>query len=324
MAKNNFTDQVCETSQTWSVPEVLVITGPTASGKSEVSLILAEKLGTEIVSADSMQVYRGLEIGTAKPSKEDLSRVRHHLIDIVDFGEQFDVYEYQKQARGALRKIIKEHGVAILTGGTGLYIRAAIEDLKFPPKEEHVRKELEAELEKHGEEKLFRQLREVDPAAAEEIDPKNTRRVIRALEVFRITGKPFSRILVDWADRTTIFSTKIFVISRPREELYDRINRRVDKMIQSGLVEETEGLVKKGFKERLTSWQAIGYKEIIDFLEGSKSLEQAAEEIKTRTRKYAKRQLTWFRSDPRIIWIDASRGETPIEMADKIIKELKE
>ena len=303
------------------LPKILVIVGPTASGKTALSIKLAEKLGGEIVSADSRQIYRGMNIGTAKPpfspasqrvdTKTSVPRsnrgtqvsegIPHHLIDIRNPNEDYSVADYKHDAIKVIHGILKRGKLPILVGGTGLYVKAVVENLDIPKvaAKPELRKKLEIELKQKGLGKLFEKLTALDPEAAYIVDPKNPRRVIRALEVALSTGKPFT---AQRKKKKPLFETEIIGIALPPEKLRERIETRVDQMIQDGLVEETRNLYKK--YGRVKALDAIGYREIIDYLDGKISLEEAIRQIKMNTRHYAKRQITWFRKDKNVLWID--------------------
>jgi len=303
------------------LPKILVIVGPTASGKTALSIKLAEKLGGEIVSADSRQIYRGMNIGTAKPpfsptsqrvdTKTSVPRsnrgtqvsegIPHHLIDIRNPNEDYSVADYKHDAIKVIHGILKRGKLPILVGGTGLYVKAVVENLDIPKvaAKPELRKKLEIELKQKGLGKLFEKLTALDPEAAYIVDPKNPRRVIRALEVALSTGKPFT---AQRKKKKPLFETEIIGIALPPEKLRERIETRVDQMIQDGLVEETRNLYKK--YGRVKALDAIGYREIIDYLDGKISLEEAIRQIKMNTRHYAKRQMTWFRKDKNVLWID--------------------
>jgi len=299
-------------------PRCVLIAGPTAVGKSEIALSLAEQLGGEIVSADSMQVYRGLEIGTAKPSPADRARVPHHLIDILDLNESFDAAQFVRHAQQAVAEIQARGHVPVFCGGTGLYFKAFLEGLgEAPPADAKVRAELEA----MPMESLLAELRERDPATYEKIDRKNPRRVIRALEVIRLTGKPFSAQRSEWKPgvRSQKPEAGFFCFTRSSSDLHARINIRVDAMFKRGLVAEAQHLLQHGLAENKTAMQAIGYRQVVEYLRGERSLPETIELVKIRTRQFAKRQLTWFRAQKNLQWIELE----PDEPLDKIIKGLR-
>jgi tRNA dimethylallyltransferase len=285
----------------------IFIAGPTAVGKSEIALRLAERIGGEIISVDSMQVYRGLDVGTAKPSVEEQQRVRHHLIDVAELNETFDAARFVTLAKAAVADLQSRGKVAIFCGGTGLYFKAYLEGLgEAPPADPLLRSQLEAT----PIEELLKELQQRDPVTFEKIDRQNPRRVVRALEVIRLTGKPFSEQRAAWK---TTSHPNLFGISRPTSELVDRIHRRVDDMFRLGLVAETERLLKCSLEENRTAMQAIGYKQVVEHLRGERSLPETIELIKIRTRQFAKRQLTWFRRQMQLQWVTAEDGLKAIE-----------
>jgi tRNA dimethylallyltransferase len=294
-------------------PPLLLIAGPTAVGKSEVALLLAEKAAGEIVSVDSMQVYCGLDIGTAKPSAADRHRVPHHLIDVADLHEPFDAAKFALLARQAVAEIQLRGHVPILCGGTGLYFKAFLEGIgEAPPADEKLRAELEAA----PQEKLLRELSERDPAIYEKIDRQNPRRVIRAIEVIRLSGKPFSQQRSDWKTENLKLNTEnFFCLTRPAAELQGRIDVRVDEMFRRGLVAETEELLKRGLAQNKTAMQALGYRQVVEHLRGERSLPETIELVKIRTRQFAKRQMTWFRRQLNLRWMDWKSGETADDVA---------
>lgn len=287
-----------------SKPRLIAIVGPTASGKSALALELAEKLGGEIVSADSMQVYRGMDIGTAKPSREEQQRVPHHLIDIAEPNETYSVGRYQADACRAIASVHERGTVPILTGGSGLYVNSITHNLDLSARQEPD-PALRRELGELGGEELYLRLQQEDAQAAARIHPHNIVRVRRALEIALSSPE----VPYDFDRWDTPYDLRIAAISRPREELYERINRRVDQMMEQGLAAEVEGLYRR-FGSGGSALQAIGYKEIIAYLEGRLgSLGEAADLIKLNTRHFAKRQLTWFRRDPRIVWLGSPQEQ---------------
>jgi tRNA dimethylallyltransferase len=279
----------------------ILLAGPTAVGKSEIALRLAEQLGGEIVSVDSMQVYRGLDIGTAKPPPSERARVPHHLIDVVELTDAFDAAKFAALAHRAVAEIQVRGRVPILCGGTGLYFKAFLEGLgEAPPAD----KELRAQLEATPLEELLRELKERDPATYDKIDRRNPRRVIRAVEVIRLTGKPFSDQRAGWNAERGTRSTEFFGFSRAAADLRRRIDARVDEMFRRGLVEETRRLLERGLAQNKTAMQAIGYRQVVEHLQGERPLNETIELVKIRTRQFAKRQMTWFRKQPGIQWIE--------------------
>ncbi|MGZ5293258.1 MAG: tRNA (adenosine(37)-N6)-dimethylallyltransferase MiaA [Actinomycetota bacterium] len=285
----------------------LALVGPTASGKTEAAIGLALGLGAEIVSVDSMLVYRGMDVGTAKPTSAERARVPHHLIDLAEPSEPFSVARYQALGRTALAGIETRGRPALLSGGSGLYFRALVDDLEFPGTDAATRGELEAEASAVGADALYRRLAEMDPIAAAKIEPGNVRRTVRALEVAAITGRPFSSFAAAWerypADRVRAAGVRL-----APEALRARIGGRVLSMVESGLLDEVRGLVERGFGGWLTSTQAIGYAEFAAHLRGRLTLDEAVERTVSRTRQLARRQVAWFRRDPRIRWFEAGEG----------------
>ena len=275
--------------------------GPTAVGKTVTSLTVAERLGAEIVSVDSMQIYRGMDIGTAKASTTDRERVPHHLLDLFEPSRDVSVAEFQELARAAIEDIAARGCLPLLVGGSGLYFRAVVDDLEFPPREPSVRRALEDEAESLGPEVLHERLTELDPQAAARMEPTNTRRIVRALEVIELTGRPFSEN-VSWERFESRYELKVVGIARPREVLYERIAERVDSMLESGLIEETRALQEKGMSR--TARQALGYRQILEAEPGT-SREQIRDEIVRVTKRFARRQESWFKSDPRVVWFAA-------------------
>lgn len=288
---------------------VICVVGPTASGKTDVAQLLAQNLGGEVVSADSMQIYRGMDIGTGKlPEEERL--VPHFGFDLVNPGEPYSAAVYQQYARECFSDIDKRRKRALLVGGTGLYVRAAIDAYDFPKGEQvdnPVREKWTAYYEENGADNLWERLREQDPESASVIHPNNVRRVIRAFELLE-EGTTYATQKENLASIQQAVPAKFIGLAVDPEILNRRIERRVDNMIDGGLVSEVERLLDKGFREGITAPQAIGYKEIVSALDGDISLDEAIEQIKTATRRYAKRQRTWFRKDARIAWIDADSG----------------
>lgn len=287
---------------------LVVIVGPTASGKTAVSIDLAKRLNGEIVSADSRLLYRGMDIGTAKPTAVEQENVPHHLIDVADPDETWSLALYQRTAYQVIDSIMERSKLPILVGGTGQYVRAIIEGWRIPPQapDESLRESLSRWAEMIGPEGLHQRLATVDPQAAEMIDYRNMRRTIRALEVILNTGERFSDLRKKQQCRYTPF---IFGISRPREVLYQRIDQRIDQMIADGLVEEVQTLLQSGYQADLPTLSAIGYGEIIQYLNNQVSLEEAVTLIRRNTRIFVRRQANWFKpDDPRIHWVEAAEG----------------
>ena len=284
--------------------KILVLIGPTAVGKTELSLLLAEEFKAEIISADSMQVYRGMDIGTAKPTPAERRRVPHHLLDVVDPDESFNVADYVDLAEQVLSELKAQGTTPLLTGGTGLYVDALLQGFLFPdaPADPKIRQELEEQAERDPQ-SLHRELQRVDPVSAQRMHPNDLRRIIRALEVYRRTGEPISLLQQKREQQKRPYDPLYVGLTRERQELYERINRRVDLMLEQGLVEEVAGLLEK-YPSQPTALQALGYKEIAMYLRGEMSLEEAVELLKRDTRRYAKRQLSWFRRNKRIHWLN--------------------
>jgi tRNA dimethylallyltransferase len=280
---------------------LLAIVGPTASGKTELALEVAESLGAEIVCADSTTVYRGMDVGTAKPTLERRSHVPHHLVDVAEPSEPFTVARYQRLAREAIADVRTRGHVPLLVGGSGLYVRAVVDELVFPPTDPEVRERLHREATDAGAVEMYRRLSELDPAAADRIEPDNVRRTVRALEVAEITGRPFSSYADAW-DRHPPGRVRAAGIDVPRSELYERIEARVRGQLAEGLIEEVKELAHRGLTGWLTASQAIGYAEFARHLEGELSLDEAVARTVKRTKALARRQLAWFRRDPRVRW----------------------
>jgi tRNA dimethylallyltransferase len=286
-------------------------------GKSEVALELAQRLGGEIISVDSMQVYRGMNIGTAKPTAEQRSRVPHHLIDVVDIAHPFDAAQFVTLANRAIKEIQSRGRVVILCGGTGLYFRALFDGLGPSPAGSP---ELRQQLEGAPLAELLRELAEQDPATYARIDRNNPRRVVRAIEVIRLTGRPYSAQRADWSKSgDSQGQPRIFGLTRDPGELHSRIATRVDLMFAQGLVDETEALLKSGLASNRTALQALGYRQVVDYLKGVRSLAETIELVKIRTRQFAKRQMTWFRRQPAIDWLHIAAGQTAEQVASKIL-----
>ncbi|HWW00752.1 MAG TPA: tRNA (adenosine(37)-N6)-dimethylallyltransferase MiaA [Candidatus Acidoferrum sp.] len=298
-------------------PRVLLLAGPTAVGKSEIALLLAERLGAEIVSVDSMQVYRGLDIGTAKPSTAELARVRHHLIDVADLADSFDAAQFLRLARSAVADIHARGKVALLCGGTGLYFKAFLQGLgETPPGNLQLR----AQLQTTPLPELLNELAERDPVTFERIDRQNPRRIIRAVEVIRLTGKPFSQQRAVWgqSNRLAPSASHFFGLIRSTEDLRRRIAARVDDMFRRGMVAETEQLLRRGLVNNQTAMQALGYRQVAEYLQGVRSLPETIELVRIRTRQFAKRQMTWFRRQLPLTWIHLTTSDAPDNVAKRI------
>lgn len=288
---------------------LIVLTGPTAVGKTSLSISLAKAVNGEIISADSMQVYKKMDIGSAKIRKEEMQGVRHYLIDVLEPDEEFHIVKFQQMAKQAMEKIYARGKVPILVGGTGFYIQAVTRDIDFTgaEQEDQYRTELEQLAEEKGAEYLHDMLREKDPASAETIHANNVKRVIRALEFYHQNGTPISAHNEEQKKQVSPYNLAYFVLNAPRDILYDRIDKRVDQMLADGLVREVEELKETGCHRGMVSMQGLGYKEILAYLEGEYPLEEAVRILKRDTRHFAKRQLTWFRREPDVIWLDKDK-----------------
>ncbi len=297
----------------------VLILGPTASGKSAVALELAERLGGEIVSVDSMQVYRGLDIGTAKPSIAEQARIRHHLVDVAELKESFDAARFEILARATVAAIQARGQVPILCGGTGLYFSAWLGGLGSAPPADPT---LRAELAMTPLEVLLQELAQRDPVTFGEIDRHNRRRVVRAVEVIRLTGQPFSSQRAHWGEIPADLAGRCFGLLRDRRDLHERIARRVDEMFDRGLVEETERLLGTGLATNPTALQAIGYRQVAEHLGGLRGLRETIELVKVRTRQFAKRQLTWFRGQMDCEWIEVGGTMATSGVTDTLIQHL--
>ena len=286
--------------------QILAIVGPTAVGKTKLSLRLAQDLAGEIISADSMQIYKGMDIGTAKATSEERKIVPHHMIDIVDPEQEFSVADFQSEVDELIPKIDQRGKLPMLVGGTGLYIKSVIQGFLFPDMEKdwELRNRLEAEAEEKGTEHVHDKLKEVDPKLADKLHPNDLRRVIRGIEVYRQTGKTITHFKQKAKERPPRYEADKIGLFREREKLYERINKRVDNMIEQGLVTEVKNLYQQGYDLELTSMQALGYKQLIKHFEGEYDLEEAIRLIKRDTRHFAKKQLTWFKRDDSIKWFD--------------------
>lgn len=280
-----------------------VLTGPTGSGKSEILLKLFREFSDlEVISADSRQIYRGLDIGTDKPTPEQRERYRFHLIEIISPGERYTAFDFTRDARRLLKKIQSEGRKPLVCGGTGLYIRSLVEGIaEIPEGDYHFREQLQEEVVTKGPQYLYEQLKEIDPAEADKIHPHNIRRIIRALEIYKITGQPKSSFLTDSrSESNSDVKFMVICLMPDREKLYKAINDRVDKMMKAGLLREVEGLYNQGMKDAILSINVIGYNELIEYLDDRISLDTALTQIKQNTRRFAKRQITWFKGMKKI------------------------
>lgn len=301
---------------------LIVIVGPTAVGKTEISIDIALRLNGEIVSADSMQIYKYMDIGTAKPTIEERKGVPHFMIDIITPDQEFSVALYKEMASKIIKEIHERGHMPILTGGTGLYVNSIINIMDFSSTADwRLREELKEQAKRYGNEYLYNKLREIDPITSSKLHPNDIRRIIRALEVYELTGKPISYYQLTTQNRPNPdYDVLMIGLTMDREKLYNRIEARVDKMIRAGLVDEVRWLCEKGYKDNMIAMQGLGYKEIIRYLDGQCTLEEAINTLKRNTRRYAKRQLTWFRRDKRIHWIYVDQFNSKEEIIKNILE----
>ncbi len=300
---------------------VIVITGPTCSGKSYLGLKLAQLINGEIISADSRQIYKKLNIGTAKPSATMLQKVKHHFIDFLNPDEDYDANKFSIQAEKVINEIQEKKKTAVVVGGSGLYIKALIDGIiESADKDEDLREMLLSKKEKYGVEFLYNELKKVDPVSAEKMLPQNWKRVIRALEVYHLTGRPIWQHHIN-QNKIPKFNFYQIGLNWNREVLYRRIEERVDEMIEIGLIEEVKGILDNGYDKNLNSLNTVGYKEIISYLEDEITLDRAIELIKRNTRRYAKRQFTWFKADERTKWFNVSSQEDIDDLILQLIKD---
>ena len=306
---------------------LVILTGPTAVGKTKASIGLAKAIGGEIISADSMQVYKQMDIGSAKIKPSEMEGVPHYLVDILEPDEEFHVVLFQQMAKQAIQKIYEKGKIPILVGGTGFYIQAVLYDIDFSENEKDTsyREELEKLAQTKGAENLHDLLREVDEKSAQDIHANNVKRVIRALEYFHQTGEKISEHNEEQRKKVSPYNFSYFVLNDERAHLYEKINLRVDQMINEGLVSEVQSLKEKGYTRDMVSMQGLGYKEMLDYLDNKCSLEEAVEIIKRDTRHFAKRQITWFKRESDVTWIDKKEYEYNEERILKaMLQELKE
>lgn len=305
---------------------LVILSGPTACGKTALSIALAKRIDAEIISADSMQVYRGFDIGTAKVSKEEMQGVAHYLIDEMDPDEECNVFEFQSRAKRYIQEIHDRGKIPLIVGGTGFYIQSVLYDIDFS--EESADRTYRTELEKLAEEKgspyLHEILSRIDPDAGAAIHPNNQKRVIRALEFFKETGDKISDHNRIQQQKESPYNFAYFVLNRKRDVLYQRINQRVDLMLQEGLVEEVSRLLEEGCKEDFLSMQGLGYKEIVPVIKGERSIEEAADLLKKNTRHFAKRQITWFKREKDVCWVNYEDYASENAMLEYMINYLKE
>ena len=300
--------------------KVIVICGPTASGKTGLSIELAKKINGEIVSCDSMQIYKEMNIGTAKVTKEEMQGINHYLIDFVSPEERYSVADYKKDAKNAIKKIIEKGKVPIVVGGTGLYIDSLIYEIDYQNIEfdQNYRKSLEQRVSVEGLEKLYQEAKKIDPLAIKKISPNDEKRILRILEIYHATGKTKTEQEIESRKKLPEYEYLVYALKWDREELYERINQRVEQMLKQGLIEEVKTILEN-HKKFPTAMQALGYKEVVEYLEGKTSKEEMCDKVKMETRRYAKRQMTWFRKNKQTIWLD---GQADLQNnIDIIIKE---
>lgn len=287
---------------------LIILTGPTAVGKTKASIGLAKAIGGEIISADSMQVYKKMDIGSAKIRDDEMEGVNHYLIDVLDPAEEFNVVLFQKMAKQAMEEIYANGHIPIVVGGTGFYIQALLYNIDFTQENEdnHIRTELETIAKEQGADYLHQMLREIDARSAETIHANNVKRVVRAIEYYRQTGKPISEHNEKERQKESPYTFAYFVLMDERQKLYDRIEKRIDVMVEEGLLDEVKALYEEGYTRDMVSMQGLGYKEILDYLDGKMTLEEAIYVLKRDTRHFAKRQITWFKREKDVCWIDKS------------------
>ena len=287
---------------------LIILTGPTAVGKTKASIGLAKAIGGEIISADSMQVYKKMDIGSAKIRDDEMEGVNHYLIDVLDPAEEFNVVLFQKMAKQAMEEIYANGHIPIVVGGTGFYIQALLYNIDFTQENEdnHIRTELETIAKEQGADYLHQMLREIDARSAETIHTNNVKRVVRAIEYYRQTGKPISEHNEKERQKESPYTFAYFVLMDERQKLYDRIEKRIDVMVEEGLLDEVKALYEEGYTRDMVSMQGLGYKEILDYLDGKMTLEEAIYVLKRDTRHFAKRQITWFKREKDVCWIDKS------------------
>ncbi len=305
---------------------LIILTGPTAVGKSDLSISLAKAVNGAVISADSMQVYRFMDIGSAKISKSEMQGIPHYLIDEFMPEEEFNVVKFQEYAKRYMEEIYQKGQIPILVGGTGFYIQAVLYDIDFTSENEDTayRRQLEALAEKKGAEHLHDMLKEVDEESAKTIHPNNIKRIIRALEFYKKTGKKISAHNETERQKESPYNFAYFVLNDDRSRLYERIDLRVDKMLEDGLIEEVTRLKEMGYTKDMVSMQGLGYKEILDYLDGNLTLDEAVYILKRDTRHFAKRQLTWFRREKEVLWIDKEEyGYDNEAILNKMIEELR-
>ncbi|MBW2645249.1 MAG: tRNA (adenosine(37)-N6)-dimethylallyltransferase MiaA [Deltaproteobacteria bacterium] len=306
------------------IPSLIIIAGPTGIGKTETVLKLAEPLGAEVINADSMQVYKRMDIGTAKPTPEEQARVRHHMIDVVEPDEPFNAAQFREMAEPIIHGLHSAGKPVFVAGGTGLYIKVLTQGV-FPCPEgsEEIRQELKADADALGSEALFNRLQAVDPESAASIHPNDTYRIVRALEVFELTGRPFSEHHNAHRFKDIPYRTLKIALTMDRAILYERIEQRVDRMLKQGLLDEVQGLLDDGFSPDLESMQSIGYSHAVKLLRGELSFDEMVRTLKRDTRRYAKRQFTWFKADPGMTWLEPGETDHMRKMVDVFLESFR-
>lgn len=304
--------------------KLIILAGPTASGKTSVSIDLAKRIGGEIISADSMQVYRGMDVGTAKIKADEMQGVKHYLINVLDPTEDFNIVKFQNMVKYSIEEIKRNGHIPILVGGTGFYIQSVIYDIDFDTQDDNgdIRKALEEEYDKKGADFMYEKLKKIDSVSAENIHKNNKKRIIRAIEYFLINNALISAHNESQRKKDSPYDFRFFVLNPPRDILYDRINQRVDKMVEEGLVREVKGLKDAGLSIENISMQGIGYKEILDYLEGEVTLDEAVDNIKQNTRHMAKRQVTWFKREKDVIYINPFEFENNEKIVDYMVEKI--
>ena len=305
--------------------KLILIVGPTAVGKTELSIKIAKEFDGEVFSIDSMQIYRGMDIGTAKIADEEMRGVPHYLLDIINPDEDFSVSDFRERAYKCIKEISSRKKLAIGVGGTGLYVNSLVYDLNFSSSKssDRIRDKYWKLAEKYGNEYIMDILKSIDIKTAERLNLNDTKRIIRGIEVYELTGKKMSDSYNDFRKENNDFSLTIIGLNRNREKLYERINKRVDIMLEKGLVNEVENLLSQGYSKDLTSMKAIGYKEVIEYIDGKISYDEMVELLKRNSRRFAKRQITWFKRDNRINWFNYDDFENENDLYQKVIKLIK-
>lgn len=304
--------------------KLIILAGPTASGKTSVSIDLAKRIGGEIISADSMQVYRGMDVGTAKIKADEMQGVKHYLINVLDPTEDFNIVKFQDMVKYSIEEIKRNGHIPILVGGTGFYIQSVIYDIDFDTQDDNgdIRKALEEEYDKMGADFMYEKLKKIDSVSAENIHKNNKKRIIRAIEYFLINNALISAHNESQRKKDSPYDFRFFVLNPPRDILYDRINQRVDKMVEEGLVEEVKSLKNAGLSIENISMQGIGYKEILEYLDGEITLDEAIDNIKQNTRHMAKRQVTWFKREKDVIYINPFEFENNEKIVDYMVEKI--